>query len=116
MNNWEEILKGIIERGEWEAKGTPLKYEKYKDYCKEGPTPGQWLFKFENGYGASVIKHFGSYGYEEDKFELAVIRWTEGKHYELEYNTPITNDVIGHLDNKEVMDLLEQIKELKERE
>ena len=65
-------------------------------------------FKFPNGYGASVIKHFGSYGYEEDLFELAVL-----KNGKLCYDTEITNDVIGYLRNEEVLELLEKIKELK---
>lgn len=64
-------------------------------------------FTFENGYGASVIKHYGSYGYYEDLFELAVLY--EG---ELSYNTPITDDVIGHLTNDEVLELLKKIKNL----
>lgn len=65
-------------------------------------------FRFDNGYGASVIKHYGSYGYEEDLFELAVLD-EEG----LCYTTPITNDVIGHLTNEQVLDYLEKIKNLK---
>lgn len=71
-------------------------------------------FKFENNYGASVIKHFGSYGYEEDLFELAVIIFKDkdDKHGCLCYNTPITNDVIGNLTNDEVLKLLEKIKNL----
>lgn len=66
------------------------------------------IFKFENGYGASVIKHYGSYGYEEDLFELAVLN-SAG---DLCYDTPITSDVIGHLTNDEVLKLLEKIKNL----
>ena len=66
-------------------------------------------FKFPNGYGASVIKHYGSYGYEEDLFELAVL-----KNGKLCYDTEITNDVIGYLKNKKVLELLEKIKNIKE--
>lgn len=75
---------------------------------------GQWTFKFENNYGASVIKRYGSYGYKEDKFELAVLYFTENGTSILTYNTPITDNVIGYLDNNEVLELLEQIKNLKE--
>ena len=65
-------------------------------------------FKFENGYGASVIKHYGSYGYEEDLFELAVL----DSNGSLCYDTTIADDVIGHLTNDEVLKLLEIIKNL----
>ena len=87
-------------------KGTPLQYDKYKEYLEE-ERKGHWWFRFPNNYGASVIKHWGSYGYEEDKFELAVL------HKDMiTYNTPITDDVIGHLTNDEVLELLEEIKNL----
>lgn len=75
---------------------------------------GQWRFKFENNYGASVVKHFGSYGYEQDKFELAVLRFEENGTDYITYNTPITDNVIGWLDNNEVLELLKKIKNLKE--
>lgn len=65
-------------------------------------------FKFKNGYGASVIKHYGSYGYEEDLFELAVLDSNDN----LCYDTPLTDNVIGYLTNDEVLELLEQIKNL----
>lgn len=65
-------------------------------------------FKFKNGYGASVIKHYGSYGYEEDLFELAVLDSND----HLCYDTPLTDNVIGYLTNDEVLELLEQIKNL----
>ena len=67
----------------------------------------QYIFHFENGFGASVIRKRGSYGFEQGLWELAVL-W-EGH---LCYSTPITDDVIGHLSNEEVNDILDQIKEL----
>ena len=93
----------------FEAKGTPLEYDKYKEYYVEVGEAGHWVFKFPNGYGASIIKRLGSYGYEEDKFELAVLAY-EGKRLILAYNTPITDDVLGYLTNEEVLELLEKIK------
>jgi len=57
----------------------------------------QHLYSFKNGYGASVIKHKGSYGYSAGKWELAVL-----KGEELCYDTEITDDVIGHLNDPEV--------------
>ena len=95
-------------------KGTPLTYDKYKDYEVESFGKGQWRFRFENNYGASVIKHFGSYGYGEDKFELAVLIFDENGNSSLSYNTPITDDVIGWLNNDGVLELLEKIKNLED--
>lgn len=33
----------------------------------------QYIFKFPNNYGASVIKNRGSYGHHEDLWEMALI-------------------------------------------
>ena len=58
---------------------------------------------FPNGYGASIIKGDGSYG-----TELAVIT-AEG----LCYDTEITDDVIGNIENLEELNgYLERIKAL----
>jgi hypothetical protein len=67
----------------------------------------QKVYQFPNGYGASVIKHRGSYGYKKGLWELAVLH--EG---ELCYDTEITNDVIGHLNDPEVDNILGQIERL----
>lgn len=66
----------------------------------------QRLYRFDNGYGASVVRHDFSYG-----TELAVIRWT-GDTCELCYDTPITDDVIGHLDEAGIAEVLQLISEL----
>jgi|TARA_B110000908_G_scaffold171988_1_gene236945 hypothetical protein len=68
----------------------------------------QLEYKFDNGYGASVIKHDGSYGGKKGLYELAVLD-NDG---ELCYTTPITNDVIGHLTMGEVDKLLAEISHL----
>ena len=67
----------------------------------------QKVYKFPNGYGASVIKHKGSYGYSKGLWELAVLN--EG---ELCYDTEITNDVIGYLNDPEVDRYLRRINQL----
>lgn len=67
----------------------------------------QKVYEFPNGYGASVIKHKGSYGYSKGLWELAVLN--EG---ELCYDTEITNDVIGYLNDPEVDRLLRKINQL----
>ena len=71
----------------------------------------QKIYKFNNGYGASVICNDISYGHEEGLWELAVIKWNEDK-WSLCYDTEITNDVIGYLDEDEVDKLLVKISEL----
>ena len=108
---------------------TDLVYDDFKEYEIENRGYDKFKmwgesynhqFKFENGYGASVIKHFGSYGYEDDLFELAVLKFHSedeegigvGGVWELCYDTPITNNVEGYLTNDEVLKLLEQIKQL----
>lgn len=62
---------------------------------------------FPNGYGASVIRGPYTYGGPEGLYELAVLQ--DGK---LCYSTPITEDVIGHLTEAQVMELLQQIEAL----
>ena len=68
----------------------------------------QKVYQFPNGYGASVVKHRGSYGYEKGLWELAVLDF-DGS---LCYTTEITNDVIGHLNDPEVDRLLRRIEQL----
>lgn len=74
----------------------------------------QYRFRFDNGYGASVIKHGGSYGYHIDMWELAVIKYGDGGNddWGLTYETPVTDDVIGSQTDEEIRDLLKQIMEL----
>ena len=67
----------------------------------------QKVYSFPNGYGASVIKHEGSYGGSDGLWELAVL-----KEEELCYDTSITNDVLGRLNDPEVDNYLRQIAQL----
>jgi len=68
----------------------------------------QRIYKFPNGYGASVIRHKGSYGFKSGLWELAVLDSSGA----LCYSTPITNDVIGHLTDEEVILKLNEIRGL----
>lgn len=76
----------------------------------------QIVFKFPNGYGASVVRGKYTYGGDQGLFELAVIKFTTEKSWGIVYDTPITNDVIGYLEVEEVFELLETIKALPEKE
>jgi hypothetical protein len=71
----------------------------------------QIVWRFPNGYGASVIRHTYSYG-----LELAVLYWYDETDphtaFHLTYSTPITDDVLGHLAPEDVAPLLERIAAL----
>lgn len=68
----------------------------------------QRRYVFPNGFGASVVRHSFSYGSEQGLWELAVT----DENGKLTYDTPITDDVIGHLDDDAVHDLLAAIAHL----
>lgn len=77
----------------------------------------QRLYRFDNGYGASVVRFPYSYGGDSGLWELAVTEYHgEGTDsYSLTYETEITNDVIGHLTEGEVDELLARIEALPAR-
>lgn len=73
----------------------------------------QMLYRFDNGYGASIVQHMHSYGGDKGLWELAVIQWDRGeKHWDFVYDTPVTDDVIGHLQWSTVVEILWDIKAL----
>lgn len=91
-----------------------LNYEGFEEHfvSKEEKCHGiQYLFRFDNNYGASVIKSPYSYGGKDDLWELVVIKW-DGDDYELEYDTEVSYDAEGWRDDENIRDLLKQIKEL----
>lgn len=93
-----------------------LNCEEFKDnlLAKKSLFDGvQYLFRFPNNYGASVVKHSGSYGSTRDLWELAVIYFHPDDKWGLIYDTEITDDVEGYLTNQDVLDLLRRIQALK---
>lgn len=74
----------------------------------------QKLYRFDNGYGASVVKNQCSYGGKKGLWELAVIRW-RNNDFDLVYDTPITDDVLGYLTEEDVQKTLLQIQELESK-
>ena len=65
------------------------------------------IYSFPNQYGASVIHGRGAYG-----VELAVLYKDR-----LTYDTPVTDDVIGYIENQEELEnLLSQIYNLPKQE
>ena len=72
---------------------------------------GGWqkIFRFDNGYGASLVRHAYSYG-----TEMAVLKFKSESNldFELVYDTPVTDDVLGHLSPSEIDEYLEDISKL----
>lgn len=88
-------------------------------YARAKYTGGQHrLYFFDNNYGASVVSHRYSYGGQDGLWELAVLKYdgvgdrSDYANWQLCYTTPITDDVVGCLNEYEVQNLLHQIKEL----
>jgi hypothetical protein len=63
---------------------------------------------FDNGYGASVVRHEYSYGGNKGLYELAVL----DSNSNLTYDTPITDDVIGWLRPEDVTEVLIKIQQI----
>ena len=63
--------------------------------------------QFDNGYEVSVVKSPYSYGGDKGLYELAIF-----KDDEICYDTPITNDVLGYLTDKDVTEVLIKIQQL----
>ena len=63
----------------------------------------QIIYRFPNGYGASVVEHCFSYG-----LEIAVLDSND----KITYDTQITDDVIGHNTPESVAEIITQISKL----
>jgi hypothetical protein len=63
---------------------------------------------FPNGYGASIISGLCFYTDKDRPYELAVL-CGNAEHAGMDCTTPITNDVVGYLTDKDVDDLLNRI-------
>ena len=92
---------------------TVLDYKGFEEYLVEESSNTlfgglHYEFKFPNEYGASVVKHSTSYGANYDLFELAVL----DSYGYLCYTTKITDDVLGYLNNNDVLEILEKIMNL----
>ena len=70
-----------------------------------------FVILFDNGFGASIVRNPFSYGGGDGYFELAVIKGTL-EEYDLVYDTPITNDVLGWLDLNDIPEILDDISKL----
>ncbi|MCK5601132.1 hypothetical protein KAR91_04630 [Candidatus Pacearchaeota archaeon] len=77
-----------------------------KDKLVNGGT--QFIYKFKNEMGASVVCSPYSYGGDNGLLELAVL----DKDGSLDYSTSVTGDTEGHLTAEKAAELLDQIEGL----
>lgn len=78
----------------------------------------QKLYRFSNGYGASVVRDWASFGSEKGLWELAVIKYPkpDSDEFILVYDTPITDDVLGSQSVDDIEKLLQRIEKLGQEE
>ena len=70
----------------------------------------QAILFFPNGDGISVVRNACSLT-TVDTWEIAILKGTES-YYDLCYDTPITDDVIGYCSEEDVSNIMKQIQDL----
>jgi hypothetical protein len=71
---------------------------------------------FDNNYAVSVIRGPYTHGGNKGLYELAVLYMApDSNESELVYDTPVTNDVEGHLTPSDVTRLMKQVEALPPR-
>ena len=71
----------------------------------------QALMFFDNGYGISVITGEGAYSDDQCPYEAAVLKGNQTE-WNICYDTPITDDVLGFNDAHRITAIMKQIQEL----
>jgi hypothetical protein len=93
-------------------KFSDLKFEPHLNYPDTGIGARHF---FDNGYGVSVVRFTtefgGSYGANEGLYEVAIIKGDE-ENWHITYETYIASDVIGHLTESDVENLLNEVAAL----
>jgi hypothetical protein len=71
----------------------------------------QLMFRFPNNYGLSIVCHSFSYGNDDAKFEIAVLKFNSdnNKDWNLTYTTDITNDVLGYQSKEDVFSIIDRV-------
>lgn len=72
----------------------------------ETPTTQRAIVTFPNGYGIDFVVGLGSYGLE------AAIITHDDDDWDICYDSPITDDVLGYLNLDDVSKLLKRVSEL----
>jgi len=75
----------------------------------------QAIATYPNGYGASVVRFSGSYGYEQGLYEVGILA-VQGDGFNLDYSTRLGNDVIGHCSPERVTEILREVAALPSKE
>ena len=108
-----------MEKYQKELLETKTKYElNFTETITDEYKKRQAIQFFENGFGISIINiksHNGvflSYTKTEEEYEIAVLKGEKGSS-SITYETPITDDVIGHLRIKDVYKIMKKIEKLK---
>ena len=75
---------------------------------------GSVKYRFPNNYGASVVQNEYSYGGDAGYYEIAVLKFhsDNNEDYTLDYDTSVTNDVIGWVCPTEIDKYLAKIESL----
>lgn len=94
-------------------KFSDLNFQPHQNYPDTGIAARHF---FPNGYGVSVVRFTtpfgsGSYGSEEGLYELAVLQGVD-ENWNICYDTPITDDVLGYLTEEQVDSLLKEVEKL----
>ena len=84
-------------------EGVKSKFQQYVAKNENDYIGRHILIFFPNGYGASIVYGRFSYG-----LELAVITGTKDD-YNLCYDTPVTDNVLGYLEIDQLDNILDQI-------
>jgi hypothetical protein len=73
----------------------------------------QAFLMFDNNYGISVIMGPYTKGGMSGKYEIAILKTPPGEKFSvITYDTPLANDVVGHLTKEEVSEYIANIQEL----
>jgi hypothetical protein len=86
----------------------PKRHHAHYEDSHSYPRGTRHAWRFHNGRGASVIRNEMSYGSSRGLWELAVI----GRDGDIDYSTPITDDVLGWLTPTDVRRILREIEAL----
>lgn len=112
-NSWAELLSANVSKDEEVVKDF-VRHPLFKDFfIREAGVfaPETECYRFSvPGHGdmeVSVIRSSMTYGGSEGLFELAML-----KNERCVYDTPITNDVVGWLDEQDVLDILEDVQRI----
>jgi len=97
--------------------------KQFKDLEFKPHTAGQGkqaVMFFDNGYGVSVVRFeamfgggYGSYTNNESEWELAILIGNS-KGADICYTTPITDDVLGYLEETKVTEIMAEVQKLPE--